>query len=74
MQFAQIADELGDSGADGFSFGVHIRGGSTTDQSIEQTMARIEKKRAQSEVALFDQAAQELDGLTDIVVHELQVW
>merc|ERR1719221_597616 len=35
-------------------------------------MIRIEKKRSMAEKARFNQAIQEMEGLTEIVVHELQ--
>merc|ERR1712039_355298 len=69
---SDMLDRSPDSGSDDFSLRFHVRGGSVPDQSIEHTMTLIERKRALAEHARFDQAVREMEGLTDIVVHELQ--
>lgn len=58
-------------GTEGFSVKVNVAQAASTDPGTKGLMERIEDARATAEKKLFEQACAEMQGLTNIVLHEL---
>lgn len=66
----ETASKMHDAGG-AFAVKVNVAPVSAPDSSVKGLIERVEDKRATDEVAMFNQACAEMQGLTDVVLNEL---